>query len=178
MTLAEQAAIAIRNAQLYEETEEALQEQRQFLRQVIDIDANCIFAKDRQGRFTLVNQAMADIYGTTVENLVGKTDADSNPNVDEVARFRRDDLQVMDTLKELSIPESRLTDAQGRVRWMQVVKRPIIGKDGTARHVLGSAADITERKRAEMEAQQARQELAHVARVSTIGDWRPRWPTS
>jgi PAS domain S-box-containing protein len=170
MTLAEHAAIAIRNARLYEETEEALQEQRQFLRQVIDIDANCIFAKDRQGRFTLVNQAMADIYDTTVENLVGKTDADFNPNAEEVARFRRDDLQVMDTLKELSIPESRLTDAQGRVRWMQVVKRPMIGKDGTARHVLGSAADITERKRAEMEAQQARQELAHVARVSTIGE--------
>ena len=149
LTLAEQAAIAIRNARLYEETEEALRQQRQFLRQVIDIDANTIFAKDRQGRFTLVNQALADIYGTTVENLVGKTDADFNPNAEEVARFRRDDLQVMDSLKELSVPEARLTDAQGRVRWMQVVKRPIIGKDGTASQVLGSATEITERKRVE-----------------------------
>ena len=149
LTLAEQAAIAIRNARLYEETEEALRQQRQFLRQVIDIDANTIFAKDRQGRFTLVNQALADIYGTTVENLVGKTDADFNPNAEEVARFRRDDLQVMDSLKELSVPEARLTDAQGRVRWMQVVKRPIFGRDGTASQVLGSATDITERKRVE-----------------------------
>ena len=149
MTLAEQAAIAIKNARLYEETEEALREQRQFLRQVIDVDANSIWAKDRQGRFTLVNQALADIYGTTVENLVGKTDADFNPNAEEVARFRRNDLEVMDTVKELSIPEARFTDAQGRVRWMQVVKRPIIGKDGTASQVLGSATDITERKRVE-----------------------------
>jgi PAS domain S-box-containing protein len=148
-TLAEHAAVAIKNARLYEETEEALREQRQFLRQVIDVDANSIFAKDRQGRFTLVNQAMADLYGTTVENLIGKTDADFNSNAEEVARFRRDDLEVMDSLKELSIPESRLTDAQGRVRWMQVVKRPILGRDGTATQVLGSATDITERKRVE-----------------------------
>jgi PAS domain S-box-containing protein len=149
MSLAEQAAIAIKNARLYEEAEDALRQQRQFLRQVIDVDANCIFAKDRQGRFTLVNKALADIYGTTVENLVGKTDADFNPNAEEVASFRRVDLEVMDTLEERSIPEGRITDAQGRVHWMQTVKRPIIGKDGTASQVLGSSSDITERKRAE-----------------------------
>jgi PAS domain S-box-containing protein len=149
MRLADQAAIAIKNARLFEAAEEALRTQRQFLRQVIDVDANIIFAKDRQGRFTLVNQAMADVYGATVENLVGKTDADFNPNAEEVAYFRRIDLEVMDTLKERSIPEGRVTDAQGRVRWMQTVKRPIIGKDGRASQVLGSATDITERKRAE-----------------------------
>jgi PAS domain S-box-containing protein len=149
LSLAEQAAIAIKNARLYEEAEDALRQQRQFLRQVIDVDANCIFAKDRDGRFTLVNKALADMYGTTVENLVGKTDADFNPNVEEVASFRRVDLEVMDTLEERSIPEGRITDAQGRVHWMQTVKRPIIGKDGTANQVLGSSSDITERKRAE-----------------------------
>jgi len=149
ISLAEQAAIAIKNARLYEEAEDALRQQRQFLRQVIDLDANCIFAKDRQGRFTLVNKAMADVYGTTVENLVGKTDADFNPNAEEVASFRRMDLEVMDTLKERSIPDGRVTDAQGRIHWMDVVKRPIIGRDGTADQVLGSAIDITERKRAQ-----------------------------
>src|SRR5262249_16273310 len=93
VSLADQAGIAIRNAMLYEEAEDALREQRRFLRQVLDIDANCIFAKDRDGRFTLVNQALADIYGTTPETLVGKTDADFNPNAEEVARFRRNDLE-------------------------------------------------------------------------------------
>jgi PAS domain S-box-containing protein len=149
VSLADQAAIAIKNARLFEEAEDALRRQRQFLRQVIDVDANIIFAKDRQGRFTLVNQAMADVYGTTVEDLVGKTDADFNPNAEEVAYFRRVDLEVMDTLKECRIPEGRITDAMGRVRWMQTVKRPIIGKDGAASQVLGSATDITERKRAQ-----------------------------
>ncbi|HET7853177.1 MAG TPA: PAS domain S-box protein, partial [Candidatus Methylomirabilis sp.] len=131
--------------------EEALEKHRAFLRQVIDIDPNFIFAKDREGRFTLVNQAVADAYGTTVEDLLGKTDADFNPKGEEVELFRRMDLEVMDTLQERFIREERMTDAEGNVRWLQTVKRPIVGEDGTANQVLGSATDITRRKRAEEE---------------------------
>ena len=47
--------------------EQTLRKERSFLRQVIDINPNFVFAKDREGRFTLVNQAVADAYGTTVE---------------------------------------------------------------------------------------------------------------
>jgi len=160
MSLGDQAAVAIRNARLHEEAAEALREQQQFLRRVIDVDANCIFAKDRLGRFTLVNQAVAEIYGTTVENLVGKTDADFNSDADQVAWFRRMDLEVMDTLQERVIREEPITDAQGRVRWLQTVKRPLIGKDGRANQVLGSATDVTERKRVE-DALHARERTLH-----------------
>jgi two-component system, LuxR family, sensor kinase FixL len=150
--------------------EETLEKQREFLRQVIDIDPNFIFAKDREGRFTLVNQAVADAYGTTVEDLIGKTDGDFNPNREEVEFFHRMDLEVMDTLKERFIPEEHLTDAQGNVRWLQTVKRPIIEKDGSANQILGASTDITERKQAESELQHNRQELAHVTRISTMGE--------
>src|SRR2546430_13007081 len=37
-----------------------------------------------EGRFVLVKQATAEIYGTTVDGLVGKTDADLNPDAEEV----------------------------------------------------------------------------------------------
>ncbi len=151
-------------------TEEALEQQRAFLRQVIDIDPNFIFAKDRDGRFTLVNQAVADAYGVTVEDLIGKTDADFNPNPEEVEFFRRMDLEVMDTLQERFIAEEVITDAKGKLRWLQTVKRPIVDQDGMANQILGSATDITERKRAEdalrkseaaiQESRKALQELA------------------
>jgi PAS domain S-box-containing protein len=150
--------------------EETLEKQRAFLRQVIDIDPNFIFAKDREGRFTLVNQAVADAYGTTVENLIGKTDADFNPNSEEVEFFHRMDLEVMDTLKQRFIPEERLTDAGGKARWLQTVKRPIVDKDGSATQVLGASTDITQRKETELELQRQREELAHLTRVSTIGE--------
>jgi PAS domain S-box-containing protein len=62
------------------QAEETLEKQRAFLRRLIDIDPNFIFAKEREGRFTLVNRAVADAYGTTVEDLLGKTDAEFNSN--------------------------------------------------------------------------------------------------
>jgi PAS domain S-box-containing protein len=126
-----------------------LAEQRAFLRQVLDINPSFVFAKDRQGRFTLVNQAVAEAYGTTVDGLLGRTDEDFNPNAEEVANFRRDDLEVMDTRREKLIPEEVVTDAAGRRRWLQTVKRPILGPDGVANQVLGIATDISERKRAD-----------------------------
>lgn len=150
--------------------EEGLEKQRAFLRQVIDTDPNFVFAKDREGRFTLANKAVADAYGTTVENLIGKSDADFNRNREEVEAFRRMDMEVLDTLKERFIPEERITDSDGKVHWLQTVKRPIIDQDGSANQILGAATDITRRKEAEAELQRNRRELAHVTRVSTMGE--------
>ncbi|HJQ24901.1 MAG TPA: histidine kinase dimerization/phosphoacceptor domain -containing protein [Blastocatellia bacterium] len=139
--------------------ETELAAQRAFLRQVIDLNPSFIFAKDREGRFTLVNQAIADAYGTTVDGLLGKTDADFNPNVAEVECFRRDDLEVINTLKEKFIPEEVVTDAGGRVRWLQTIKRPIVSADGAANHMLGVATDITARKQMEEALQQALEQI-------------------
>jgi PAS domain S-box-containing protein len=141
--------------------ERTLAEQQAFLRQVIDINPNFIFVKDRDGRFVLVNQVLAEAYGTTVDGLVGKTDADFNPNPEEVEHFQQDDLQVMVTLREKFIPEEVITDAAGNVRWLQTVKRPLVDKDGVARRMLGIANDITERKRAEETLRQVQEELEH-----------------
>jgi PAS domain S-box-containing protein len=152
------------------ESDELLARERAFLRQVIDVDPNLIFAKDHAGRFTLVNQALADLYGTTVENLIGKTDADFNANPSEIEHFRRIDEQVMDTLQERFIPEERITDARGKVRWLQTIKRPIRDEHGRASQLLGSATDITRRKDAELELARQRNELAHLSRVAMLGE--------
>jgi PAS domain S-box-containing protein len=126
-----------------------LARQLSFLRQVIDTNPNFVFAKDREGRFTLVNQAVAEAYGTSVESLLGKSDADFNANAEEVANFRRDDLEVMDAGKEKLVPLEPITDSTGKLRWLQTIKRPILGPDGKATLVLGVATDVTQRKLAE-----------------------------
>ena len=149
--------------------EEELEKERAFLRQVIDAVPNFIFAKDREGRFTLANRALADAYGTTVENLIGKTDADFNTNRVEIEFFRRVDREVIDASVERFIPEERLTDTRGQVRWLQTVKRPIM-RNGTAQQILGASTDITRRKETELQLQELRAELAHVARISTMGE--------
>jgi PAS domain S-box-containing protein len=131
--------------------EKTLNEQRQFLSQVIDANPNLVFAKDRQGRYILANHALAETYGTTVEDLLGKTDADFNPNLEEVAQILRDDQEVLETGRDKFIPEERVTDAAGRVHWFQTVKRALRDEEGQPYQVLGIATDITERKIAEQD---------------------------
>ncbi|MDH5740198.1 MAG: PAS domain S-box protein [Nitrospira sp.] len=129
--------------------EDELRRSHTFLRQVIDSDPNFIFAKDREGRFTMVNKAVADCYGSTVENLIGQSDADFNPNLEEVEFIRQKDLQVMNSLQECFIAEEKITDWTGRTRWLQTIRRPIVDGHGEAHMVLGAATDITERKQME-----------------------------
>jgi PAS domain S-box-containing protein len=144
--------------------------------QVLDLNPSFIFAKDREGRFTLVNQAVAEAYGTTVESLLGKTDSDFNPKEEEVDHFRRDDQEVMDTHREKFIPLESITDAAGKIRWLQTIKRPIIGPDGQVQQVLGVATDVTLRKQAEDSLQRrteqivAHQQALHELTLTSLPD--------
>lgn len=144
--------------------------ERAFLRQVIDIAPTMLFARDREGRFTLANQAVADMYGTTVEGLIGKTGADFDSNSAEVSSFLRSDLDVMNNLHDSFIPEERITDAAGNVRWLQTIKRPILQSDGRSDQVLVSSTDITARRHAELELAGQRNELEHLSRVTMLSE--------
>lgn len=127
--------------------EETYQKGKAFLRRVIDTDPNLIFAKDASGRFTLVNQAVAQIYGTTVEDIVGKKDSDFNPQGDEVEHFLEDDKIVIEQQRDVFIREEKITDSQGQMHWLQTIKRPLKLADNEPVQVLGVATDITETKR-------------------------------
>ena len=86
----------------------------EFLRQIIDLNPHFIFAKGQDGRFALANQAVADCHGTTIEDLIGKTNADFNPNKTEVELFLKMDREVMDSKNERFIPEEVITDVAGK----------------------------------------------------------------
>ena len=99
---------------------------QKFLRQVIDTNPHLIFVKDWDGVYVLANEAVAAMYGTKVENLVGKRDADFNPNSAEVDKFLRDDREVMLQQRAAFISEEPATDAKtGETRWFQTVKVPL-----------------------------------------------------
>jgi two-component system, cell cycle sensor histidine kinase and response regulator CckA len=122
----------------------------ELLKQVIDADPSLVFVKDWDGKFTLVNKAVAQAYATSPEELLGKSDADFNRNQDEVAHYLRDDREVMSSLRPKVIPEEPVTNPDtGETRWFQTVKVPLVSADGRARQVLGVATDITDRKRTE-----------------------------
>ncbi len=145
------------------QAEAALQKQHKFLRQVIDINPHLIFARDREGRFTLANEAFAKLYNTTVEEILGKTDEDYNLNPKLVEQSRRDDLAVMMTLEEIFIPERQILIENDEKRWWQIIKRPIVDEDqDIARQVLGVVTDITNLKLAEEAVHASEEQLHHV----------------
>ena len=129
--------------------EETVEKERAFLRQVIDAVPGFIGVKDRAGRYELANKAIAGAYGTTPEEMIGKTDADYSPGEDEVERFLTDDREVMETLRPKFIPEEKVTYANGEEHWLSTVKVPLVDLDGVSRRVLLVTTDITERRRAE-----------------------------
>jgi PAS domain S-box-containing protein len=128
-----------------------LQESEQKLRQVIDLVPHFIFAKNKDGEFILVNQAIADAYGTTVEQLLTMNNEDIAKSPTELYRIRKNDLQVINSGQPKHIPEEIMTDAQGNQRIVQTTRIPffVTGSDTPA--VLGISIDITERKRVEQE---------------------------
>ena len=129
---------------------EALRRQERLLRQIIDANPSLIFVKDWDGRFVLVNEATAQVYGTSVAALVGKTDADFNPNVEEVAHSLRHDRDVMSSGHPKVIAEEPVTNPTTReTRWFQTIKMPLRSPEEGTATLLGVSTEITERKRLE-----------------------------
>ncbi len=78
-----------------------IDQQKEFLRQVIDIAPNFIFVKDTAGRFTLANRALAAVYRTTPDEMIGKTiDQLTGTTADGICGSRQDDQDVIATLRE------------------------------------------------------------------------------
>jgi len=133
-----------------------IEERGRFLRQVIDMAPNLIFVKDTGGRFTLANRALAKMYQTTSDAMIGKTVEQISGVTGDTMCGSQDDHQVITTLEEKYVPEELHVDAKGTQRWVQITKRPILDAAGKAVGVLGVVNDITQRKRDEQGLIQAR----------------------
>jgi PAS domain S-box-containing protein len=69
--------------------------------------------------------------------------------------------------------EFRILLPDGTVKYIHTVGHPVLNASGDLVEFVGSAMDITERKRAEEERERLRQaqaDLAHVSRVTTLGE--------
>ena len=130
-------------------SQEALQHERTFLRQVLDAVPSVIFVKDQEGRFLLGNEALARSYGTSPESMVGLTEESFNANVDEVTHFYQEDLDVISSCIPKLLPEKKVTHADGSIHCYNTVKIPLIDTDNSCNKVLVVATDITERKSAD-----------------------------
>lgn len=129
--------------------EEALKESEHKLREIIDLVPHFIFVKNERGEYLLMNKAVAQAYGTTIDELLNRTDFHFAKSPDEARRSHDDDLEVIRNNVTRFIPEQRFTDSQGNVRILQTIKMPFHLTESSQPAVLGMAIDITERKKTE-----------------------------
>lgn len=151
------------------QAEQQRQAERQFLRHIIDALPNLIFVKDPAGRFVLANQAMARWLGTTVDRMVGKTDAQLRTDKERAARYRQQDQIVIASRRTLFLEQEEFTDPDtGQPRWFQATKVPLVVPGSAETHVLGVATDISARKAAENQLRQS--QAATAAIIAAIPD--------
>ena len=128
--------------------EERLRESERQLRQIIDLVPHMIFVKDHEGTFLLVNRAVAEGYGTTVDEVEGRSHAEFHPEPHELRRMVEDDREVMEKGEVRHVEEQPYTDSFGCTRILQATKVPFYASNHV-KAVLGVAVDITARKQAE-----------------------------
>jgi PAS domain S-box-containing protein len=139
--------------------EDALRLSERRLRQIIDAVPHLIYAREIGGRFILVNQSVADMYGTTVDNVLGKTEAAFGRLPEEVERSRETDMEVILVGQPQLIPEETITDVKGTVHVLETMKIPFTFSGTSLPAVLGVSTDITYRKQAEHEIRALNEQL-------------------
>ncbi|AFZ02491.1 PAS domain S-box protein [Calothrix sp. PCC 6303] len=126
--------------------------------------------KDEQSRFIAVNQPFAQVCGSTPEALVGKTDYDIWPA--ELAQgYRDDDFQVLQS-RQRKVVEERIALADGEMGWLETTKTPFRDADGNLAGTVGIAADITNRKTAELALIESERRYASLAAASPVAIYR------
>lgn len=143
------------------QAEEELRRQRLFMWQVIDTTPNLIFVKDASGKCLLVNQALADYWGLTIQEMIGKNISDFGSNEQEIQTYIAMDRQVIESGRELVSTVSSIR-SDGQRHWYLITKRALVESDGTV-NVLGIVVDITEQKLSEMRLAKSYQELRQLS---------------
>ena len=139
--------------------EQKLKTARENLRDVIDLIPDIIALKDKDGRYLLANQTTAETYGTTIEELEGTLEKDIIPSPEDSEKFRRDDLEVIESGEPKHISEEELTTADGEKRILQTTKIPYKTNGGGTDAVLLYARDITALKQYEQQLETQRDNL-------------------
>jgi len=165
--LASQAAISLENAYLYAD----LKRSEAFLAEGQSLSNTGSWSRNlRTGRL---------VWSEQNYRIFGRDPAlDSPPDFDEfLTLVHPEDLPEWRRTAEPAVNEGRvfahefrIVTAAGIVKHVYTKGRPVFDENGAVCDYIGTAMDISDRKRREDALREAQAELAHVARLTTLGE--------
>lgn len=147
--------------------EHELRESHSLLKSIIEGTDEGIFLKDIEGRYQLVNPAWARLLGLPDREIIGSTDEEIL--VVENARILRNKRQTVIAAGDTASSETQL-QLNGRTCVLLINTTPFRDTDGMIVGSIGVCRDITKLKQAQQQAQQRLEQLAHIGRLSTMGE--------
>jgi len=140
------------------------------LRRVVDAIPHIVLVKDADGRFQLVNAALANLYGSSPQAMLGKDDGDFNPNLEQVEFFRRNIREIIASGVPQTVMEASTDAATGRIRHFQSVKVPFSGRNDVP-SVLVVATDVTDLYETQTRLRASEERMAFTLAATRDGLW-------
>jgi PAS domain S-box-containing protein len=142
--------------------ERALRQTEVFYHTLVETIPQMILCKDLEGRFTFANPKFCAELGRSIDEIKGKTDLDFFPK--ELAeKYREDDRKVIASGELVDQVEEHVTP-QGDKQYVQVMKTPIYGQDGSAIGIQAIFWNVTARMEAEEKLREQNVTLKALAR--------------
>jgi len=140
--------------------EEHVRSTKLFLEKVMETTFNALFVLDLEGRFTMANQSCAMIYGCDVDELIGANLA-TTLGKENLPRFTEQLVQVTVFGAPVTQHETEITRKDGSKRHIIYSLAPMY-IDGHITSAVGSAADISDRKKIEKQREALIEDLERV----------------
>jgi len=149
------------------QSEEALRESEERFRLIVDGIAGLVAIMSPAGELEVVNRQVLAYFGKTVEQLKGwSTSGAVHP--DDMPAVRSAWTRSLETAAAYDI-DHRLLRADGEYRWFHARGPPLCDAELRVLRWYVLLTDINDRRQAEEALTKARAELAHVARVISLG---------
>ena len=142
-------ALILRDIAGRQRAEDALAQERNLLRSLIDAIPDAIFIKDLQGRYVLDNLAHRQfLHLENLDALSGRSVQDFFPK--ELAElYAEDDRSVIETSAPILNREEPSVTPEGRIIWLSTTKVPLRDLKGALIGLVCVSRDVSERKRSE-----------------------------
>jgi PAS domain S-box-containing protein len=133
-----------------ERRKEALKQNERKLFEILENVDAYIYLKDTQGRYLFANRPVRELFGASMEGVIGQTD-ERFFEADTAAQLRKNERPVLEEGETSKTEDINFKLMNGRTSTYLSVKLPMRNEAGEIYALCGISTDITERKQAEAE---------------------------